>query len=716
MSEENENMYFYFHYKKRHNTKKEKITETSQNKRYAKYENKCLRLSTHDSYRGIDRDRGCNIIWNEVKILEHERLLYLLQQFTLLKELKHENINSIIDVWISKERLIFMTESWAGSSIRVILGKIGAQKKKVIKSWIIMILKGLEYLHSKSYFYKYLNCGRLIYNSNSGNVSIGDLFLSTNNFIEQNEYKLTPFEWSCPAPEVIENKNINEKADIFSLGMVLLEMVTLELPYSSNLKNNNSKDRNNYQSLIKLITSGEKPLCLNKISDDEEFKNFILKMINFNQEERPSVSDLLNDKFLEIHKTKDLEVIKLKKHKKKQKKIKSETQAGVGENFFHSDSDVEMKNFLKYYVLQETEMKANLKKKKYQENPFGVNSNYPCLYNDLKNKERNSKLNFTDVNNQNTFTETKNKEESSLTNNINTKSAEFSQDNNTMNINNSNINTSNTVNIQIKNFPTVNSYQNLPIYNNLLAKNTANKVNLLNNKPVYLRNSLSNNNINHNEKDLTKQNYESSVSINNTSNINTNNSIIASPTPFLKKNSVLSNQINIYNGNNSANSLIFIKGIKPTQQDNSNYDKIQNLIVNPSIIYNNQLLLKHENSEVLHRENNFETNNNTNLTGSFRKSSLVAKEEIYTSLNNTKDISEIKIFNDKNEITFKFKIKESNIETDIEFEYNILKDTVEAIISEIKLEFNYSDNIIKMMEDHVRYVLCSVENYKYKLH
>ena len=55
--------------------------------------------------------------------------------------------------------------------------KIGKQKLKVVKSWVKMILYGMEYLNKKDLFLKNLNCGRIYYNGNKGLVCIGDIYM-----------------------------------------------------------------------------------------------------------------------------------------------------------------------------------------------------------------------------------------------------------------------------------------------------------------------------------------------------------------------------------------------------------------------------------------------------------------------------------------------------------------------------------------------------------
>lgn len=87
------------------------------------------------------------------------------------------------------------------------------------------------------------------------------------------------------APELYE-EDYTEMVDIYSFGMCLLEMVTMEIPYS---------ECDNIAKIYKKVTSGVKPLSMNKVSDPE-VRAFIDKCIA-RPRARPSASELLNDPF-----------------------------------------------------------------------------------------------------------------------------------------------------------------------------------------------------------------------------------------------------------------------------------------------------------------------------------------------------------------------------------------------------------------------------------
>jgi len=84
------------------------------------------------------------------------------------------------------------------------------------------------------------------------------------------------------APEVFESKyGIN--ADIYSFGMCLLEMITLEKPY---------KECETIWKIYTFATQGILPKALNRIYS-EKIKEFIKSCLK-KENERPTANDLLN--------------------------------------------------------------------------------------------------------------------------------------------------------------------------------------------------------------------------------------------------------------------------------------------------------------------------------------------------------------------------------------------------------------------------------------
>ena len=87
------------------------------------------------------------------------------------------------------------------------------------------------------------------------------------------------------APELYD-EHYTELVDIYSFGMCVLEMVTLEIPYS---------ECDNVAKIYKKVSSGGRPDALIKVKDPE-VKAFIERCLA-QPRARPSAAELLKDPF-----------------------------------------------------------------------------------------------------------------------------------------------------------------------------------------------------------------------------------------------------------------------------------------------------------------------------------------------------------------------------------------------------------------------------------
>lgn len=89
------------------------------------------------------------------------------------------------------------------------------------------------------------------------------------------------------APELYD-EDYTELVDIYSFGMCVLEMVTLEIPYS---------ECDNVAKIYKKVSSGIRPAAMNKVKDSE-VKEFIERCLA-QPRVRPSAAELLKDPFFD---------------------------------------------------------------------------------------------------------------------------------------------------------------------------------------------------------------------------------------------------------------------------------------------------------------------------------------------------------------------------------------------------------------------------------
>ncbi|CAI9101094.1 OLC1v1038342C1 [Oldenlandia corymbosa var. corymbosa] len=250
-------------------------------------------------YRAFDQLDGIEVAWNRIKIADvlrsPEDLEKLYSEVHLLRQLKHENIMKFYDSWIDdkKKTINMITELFTSGSLRQYRKRHRNVDMKAIKLWARQILKGLEYLHSQNppVIHRDLKCDNIFINGNHGEVKIGDLGLAT--VMQQSTAKSVIGTPEFMAPELYEEQ-YNELVDIYSFGMCMLEMVTLEYPYS---------ECKNPAQIFKRVTSGVKPASLGKVTDSK-VKDFIEKCLRPVSERMPA-KELLKDPFLQAENLKE---------------------------------------------------------------------------------------------------------------------------------------------------------------------------------------------------------------------------------------------------------------------------------------------------------------------------------------------------------------------------------------------------------------------------
>ncbi|KAI8854857.1 kinase-like domain-containing protein [Chytridium lagenaria] len=274
-----------------------RVVETDPTGRFQRFNKSLGKGAYKEVFKAFDDEEGFEVAWNRLRLdhLRKQDAARILSEIQILQSLRNENIINLFSAWTApsgldgRERVIFITELMTSGTLKSYLRRTkGPLKPKVLKSLCRQVLAGLHYLHSRSppIIHRDLKCENIFINGNNGQAKIGDLGLAVVKNKEHVSSVLGTPEFM--APELYDEK-YDEKVDIYAFGMVVIEIVTKEYPYS---------ECTNQAQIYKKVTSGIKPLALYKITD-EDTRRFVDACITFDPKERPYASDLLKHPFLQ---------------------------------------------------------------------------------------------------------------------------------------------------------------------------------------------------------------------------------------------------------------------------------------------------------------------------------------------------------------------------------------------------------------------------------
>ncbi|ODV61745.1 Pkinase-domain-containing protein [Ascoidea rubescens DSM 1968] len=214
-----------------------------------------------------------------VESLQHE--------ISLLKELSHENIVRYLGSNYDSNYLNIFLEYVPGGSVSSMLNNYGPFEEPLVRNFTGQVLVGLKYLHSKHIIHRDIKGGNILID-NKGCVKITDLGISKKLTSKDKTSKRASMQGSVywMAPEVVNQTAYTERTDIWSLGCLVVEMLTGKHPYPT---------LDITQAIFRI--GGKKyPDIPEKCTKDA--KNFLEKTFVVDYLIRPSAAELLYHPFL----------------------------------------------------------------------------------------------------------------------------------------------------------------------------------------------------------------------------------------------------------------------------------------------------------------------------------------------------------------------------------------------------------------------------------
>ncbi|XP_060728652.1 STE20-like serine/threonine-protein kinase isoform X1 [Tachysurus vachellii] len=244
-------------------------------------------------YKAQNKQTGILAAAKVIDTKTEEELEDYMVEIEILASCDHQNIVKLLDAFYFESKLWILIEFCAGGAVDAVMLEL---ERPLTEPQIRVVCKqtldALTYLHENKIIHRDLKAGNILLSAD-GEVKLADFGVSAKNtrtLQRRDSFIGTPY-WM--APEVVmcetsKDRPYDYKADIWSLGITLIELAQIEPP---------NHEMNPMRVLLKIAKS-EPPTLMQPSRWSPEFSDFLKKALDKNIDHRWSTTQLLQHPFV----------------------------------------------------------------------------------------------------------------------------------------------------------------------------------------------------------------------------------------------------------------------------------------------------------------------------------------------------------------------------------------------------------------------------------